>query len=113
VIPWNEIRQKVLAAEPKAGPFLDIVGKYWGDGKLTDDIANRFVAAWMNRNFVEARRLLYAQITAADLLAQDQAENDRLASMVAQEKKLYDFAGELEAALLKVALGIALAAVGL
>ncbi len=113
MIPWTEIRDKVLAKEPKAGAFLDIVGKYWGDGKLTEDIANRFIAAWLDRNFVQARSLLYGSMTADDLIAADKAENERLAAMVAQEKKLYDFAAELEAALLKVALGVALAAVGL
>ncbi|MFB3894426.1 MAG: hypothetical protein ACE15C_20690 [Phycisphaerae bacterium] len=113
MIPWMEIRDKVLAVEPKAGPFLDIVGRYWGDGRLTEDIAGRFIAAWMNRNFVAARALLYGSMTADDLIAADNAANDRLAAMIEQEKKLHDFAVELEAALLKVALGVALAAVGL
>ena len=39
MIPWNDIRDKVLAKEPKAAPFVEIVGRYWGDGKLTEDIA--------------------------------------------------------------------------
>jgi hypothetical protein len=113
MIPWTDIREKVLAKEPKAAPFIEIVGRYWGDGKLTEDIANRFIAAWMNRNFVQARALLYGSMTADDLIAADKAENQRLAAMIEQERKLYDFAAELEAALLKVALGVALAAVGL
>jgi len=119
MIPWTDIREKVLAEEPKAAPFLDIVGRYWGpstssgQATLTEDIANRFIAAWMNRNFVQARALLYGSMAADDLIAADQAENRRLAAMIEQERKLYDFAAELEAALLKVALGVALAAVGL
>ncbi|HUT60765.1 MAG TPA: hypothetical protein VNA25_23210 [Phycisphaerae bacterium] len=113
MIPWTDIREKILAKEPKAAPFLEIVAKYWGDGKLTEDIANRFITAWMNRNFVGARKLLYGSMTANDLIAVDKAENQRLAAMIEQERKLYDFAAELEAALLKVALGVVLAAVGL
>jgi len=113
MIPWTEIREKILAKEPKAAPFLDIVAKYWGDGTLTEDIANRFIFAWLNRNFVQARSLLYGSMTAADLIDADKVENDRLAAMVAQEKKLYDFAAELQALLLKIALGAALIAAGL
>lgn len=113
MIPWAEIRDKILEKEPKAGPLLDIISKYWGDGQLTQELAARFIAAWAGGDYVEAKAILYGSMSAGALLANDEAENARLTRMVAQETKLYDFLGELEAALLKIALGAAIIAVGL
>lgn len=112
MIPWNDIVANVLAKEPKAKPFLDIVGKYWGDGKLTEDVANRFLAAWMGSNYIEAKRILYGSMAADDLIAADKVENEKLAAMIVAERKLYNFGAELGAAVLKVALGVVLAALG-
>jgi len=111
MIEWAIVRDKVLAVDAKAGPLLDIVEKYWGDGKLTDEIAKEFIALWLGKRYVEAEKLLYKSMTADDLLAADKAANDRLAEMVANEKRVHDFLGDLQGALLKIALGIALAAV--
>ena len=111
MIEWAIVRDKVLAVDAKTGPLLDIVEKYWGDGKLTDEIAKEFIALWLGKRYVEAEKLLYKSMTADDLLAADKAANDRLAQMVANETRFFDFIGEAWGAILQVAAGIALFAV--
>jgi len=109
---WTEIRQAVLAKEPRAGAALDVLEKYWGDGSLTLAVAERFITAYLCGDYVAARREIYKTASAEALVDADRAENAVLATQIAQEKKLYDFAAELGAIFLKVALGAALAAVG-
>jgi len=110
---WEEIKQKVLEKEPKAAPALAVIEKHWGDGKLTQELAEQFISAWMQGDYVEAKRLLYSSMTAEALIEEDRSENARLKAMIDAETKLYDFAAEFAAVVLKVALGVALAAVGL
>ena len=109
---WNDITAQVLKVEPKAAPALAVISQYWGDGKLTAETAQRFVNSYCSGNYVEAKRLLYGQSTAQQILDADKAENDALATMIANDKKLYDFLNAFEAALLKIALGVCLAALG-
>ena len=111
IIEWAIVRDKVLAVDAKTGPLLDILEQYWGDGKLTDEIAKQFIALILSKRYVEAESLLYKSMAADDLLAADKAANDRLAEMIANEKRMHDFLGDLRGALLKLALGVALAAV--
>ena len=109
---WDEITASVLAAEPKAQPILDVIGKYWGDGGLTDDIAKRFIAAYANGNFIEAKRLLYGTGTADQIIADDVAENDKLKALIDSDEKWHDFWAEAGVALLKIGLGVALVGLG-
>ena len=111
--PFGELRQSVLEREPKAGPLLDVIERYWGDGRLTEDLAGRFIAAYARGDYVQARKLFYDSAPAAALIEADQAENDRLRELIDQDRRLFDFGRAFAAALLKVALGVALAAVGL
>lgn len=113
LLSWPEIRAKVLAKAPNAAPALDVVAQYWGDGKLTEEIAVEFVQAYCRGDYVAARKALYGTMSATDLIREDRAENERLARIVEAERQVYNFFGELEAVVLKVALGAALAAVGL
>jgi len=113
IASWDQIRAAVLAKAPNASAALDVVEKYWGDGKLTEEIASEFVKAYCSGDYVGARKLLYGTMSASDLIQEDAAENERLARIVEAERKVYDFFGELEGVVLKIALGAALAAVGL
>lgn len=112
-ITWSDVKDKVLAREPRAAPILTIIEKYWGDGQLTAEIANRFIAACLGGNYVEAQRLLYQKADAETLIEADRTTNAQLAQWVEQEGKLYDFFSELKGAILKIAIGCALATVGL
>jgi hypothetical protein len=113
VLSWSEIRAKVLEKAPNAAVALDVVERYWGDGKLTEEIATQFVQAYCRGDYVAARKALYGTMSPLDLINEDKAENERLARIVEAETKVYNFFGELEGVVLKVALGAALAAVGL
>jgi hypothetical protein len=110
---WSEIKAAVLAKEPKAGPILDILARYWGDGTLTEELATRFINFYSAGNYVEANKIIYAKGSAQQLIDADVAANAKLREMIDAEKKLYDFAGALESAVMKIALGAALAVVGL
>ena len=110
---WTDIRAAVLAKAPNAAPELDVIAKYWGDGKLTEEIVREFIDAYCRGDYVSARKSLYGTMSTAQLIESDKAENEALAGIVAAEKKVYDFFGEFEGVVLKVALGAALAAVGL
>ena len=111
MITWEEIELAVLAKSPKAKPFLDILATHWGDGKLTEAIADRFIGSFMAGNFIEAKRLIYAESDADTIIAADRAENAALAQMIAGDQTIYDFAQDFLALLLKIALGAALASV--
>ena len=112
-IPWQTIKDRVLAKEPRAAPILDVIEKYWGDGKLTKELAERFIRACLIGDYVEAKRLLYQQADADALVEADRAANLQLRQWIEQEKKVYDFLGELQAATIQIALGCAMAMVGL
>jgi len=114
VVPWQKIRAEILKREPKARPFLDILERYWKDG-LAVETAKRLLSAYWSGNYVEAKRILYAcnDISPDALIAADRQANEELAKMIEQEKKLHDFGKELSVLVLKVAVGAALAAVGL
>ena len=112
-IEWSEIKDKVLSVEPKAAPLLAIIEQYWGDGQLTQELAERFIQACLAGNYIEAQRMLYRKADADTLIEADKAANAQLAQWVEQETKLYNFFGELRVAILKIALGCALAMVGL
>ena len=113
LLSWSEIRAKVLEKAPNAETVVDLVEKYWGDGRLTEEIATEFVKAYCRGDYVAARKALYGTMSALDLINEDKAENERLARIVEAETKVYNFFGELEGVVLKIALGAALAAVGL
>ncbi|MDY7011757.1 MAG: hypothetical protein SVV80_13550 [Planctomycetota bacterium] len=112
-ITWLEVKEKVLAAEPKAGPVLAIIEQYWGDGQLTKELAERFIQACLAGNYVEAQKLLYQKADADALIEADKTANAQLAQWVEQEKKVHNFLGALRGALIQIALGCALAMVGL
>ena len=113
MLTWDEVKQAVLAKAPNAGPVLDILAQYWGDGTLTVEVAQRFIGFYAAGDYVSAQKLIYAKSTAAQLIEADQAANAKLAKMIEAEAKVYDFAQDLAAAVFKVALGAALAVVGL
>lgn len=113
MISWTDARMAVLAKAPSAGVLLDIIEKYWGDGKLTEDLAKRFIDAFMQGDYIGAKKLLYGTMLAADLINVDVQANAELKKWIDQEKKIYDFSQEIIAQALKVALGLALITVGL
>lgn len=110
---WEEIENEIIAKEPRAKPFLDVIKQYWGDGKLTESIVNAYIGAYLKGNYVAAKKLIVNQMTADELIAEDQAENSRLRLMVDADKKVSEFGNALWGTLLKVALAVAMAAVGL
>jgi hypothetical protein len=110
---WEDISSAVLAKAPTAGPILNIVEKYWGDGKLTENVASEFVAAYAQGDYVAAQKVLYSTMSADDLLASQNAANSALAQNIATETQIFNFFKDVEAAILKVALGAALSVVGL
>ena len=112
-LSWSEIKAKVLETEPKAEAALVVIEKYWGDGTLTQELATRFVEACGGGNYVEAKKLIYGQATAAELIEADKTANTQLTQWVEQETKVYNFVGDLQGKLIQIALGCALAMVGL
>jgi len=109
---WEIIKTKVLSQEPRAAPILAIIEKYWGDGKLTRQIAQRFIEACIMRDYVAAQKLLYGQASSDALIEADKTANAQLTRWVEQQKKVHNFVGELQGAILSIALGVALAASG-
>jgi hypothetical protein len=112
-LTWEAIKAKVLEKEPNAAAVLVVIEKYWGDGKLTQDLATRFVEACSAGNYVAAQKLIYGQASAAALLEADQEANLQLKKWVEQETKMYNFLAELQGKLIQIALGCALVMVGL
>jgi len=115
---WDEIAATVVSRVPESqrttvSEVLVLLARYWGDGKLTEAIARRFIECMVHGNYVEAKKLLYGEMDAAALLEADHAENDRLARMIAEDKQVYDFLDELQMLALKVAVGVAMAALAL
>jgi hypothetical protein len=113
VMAWDDVRLSVLGKMPTAGPVLDIIGKYWGDGKLTEEIATEYVVSYAAGDYVAAQKTLYGGMSAGSLIEADQAANAKLKELVDADRRVYDFFGELEGAVLKVALGVAMSALGL
>jgi len=113
MLSWDDVRSSVLGKMPTAGPILDVIGKYWGDGKLTEEIAREYVVNYAAGNYVAAQNALYGGMSAGSLIGADQAANDELKQFIEADKKAYNFFGELEGAVLKVALGVAMSALGL
>jgi hypothetical protein len=113
MLSWDDVRTNVLGKMPTAGPILDVIGKYWGDGKLTEEIATQYVTAFAAGDYVAAQKALYGSMSAGSLIDADETANAKLKQLVDADKKAYDFLGELEGAVLKVALGVAMSALGL
>jgi len=113
MLSWDAVRDSILGKMPTAGPLLDVIAKYWGDGKLTEEIAMEYVTNYAAGNYLAAQRALYGGMSAASLIESDQAANSRLKQLIEADKRAYDFFGELEGAVLKVALGVAMSALGL
>ena len=113
VIAWDDVRSSVLGKMPTAGPILEVIGKYWGDGKLTEEIATEYVVNYAAGDYVAAQKALYGGMSAGSLIEADQTANVNLKQLIDADRRAYDFFGELEGAALKVALGVAMSALGL
>lgn len=110
---WEQIREQVLAKAPSAAPFLDILEKHWGEGKLTEAIAGEFIALFSAGRLTEAEALIISQMDADELILAQSVANKELRAMIDREKTIYNFFDDVRGGLLKVALGCCLAMVGL